>query len=76
MMYGQFINMPNVPFFGGFGPIILLLGVWDVAWKGYGMWKAGRNNEPNWFVAILLLNTIGILPILYIYLFAKDAKKK
>jgi hypothetical protein len=58
------------------GALIGLLAIWDLAWKGYGMWKAARNNEPIWFVAILLLNTLGILPILYIYIFAKDVKKK
>ena len=62
----------------GVGLWWLLLGplaIWDLAWKGWGMWKAARNNEMAWFVAMLLINSIGILPIVYIYLFAKDRKK-
>ncbi len=36
-----------------------------------GMWKAARNSQLGWFIAILIVNSIGILPILYIYFFQK-----
>ncbi len=42
---------------------------WELFWKGYGMWTAGRNNQLAWFVAILLLNTAGIVPIIYLLFF-------
>ena len=54
--------------------IILLLIpiiIWEFIWKGIGMWKSARNNQLGWFVAILILNTLGILPIVYIYFFQK-----
>ncbi|MBI3495564.1 hypothetical protein HY065_02970 [Candidatus Berkelbacteria bacterium] len=57
-----------------FGPVfglVSLLAIWDLAWKGYGLWKAAQNKDQWWFIAILVLNTIGILPILYIYVFSK-----
>lgn len=78
MMYQNFINYPTAMPTSWFsmGPWLLAIFViWEIIWKGYGLWKAARNNETWWFVAILLLNTIGILPILYIYVFAKDRKK-
>lgn len=50
--------------------LLLLLAVWEMTWKGFGLWKAARNNQTGWFVAILIFNTIGILPILYIYFFS------
>ncbi len=45
--------------------------IWGVIWKGIGLWKSAKNNQMGWFIAIFLLNTIGILPILYIKFFQK-----
>ena len=45
--------------------------IWELIWKGIALWKSGRNNQLKWFVAILILNTVGILPILYIKFFQK-----
>lgn len=54
--------------------ILALLVLWEVVWKGIGLWHAARNSQKYWFVAILILNTVGILPILYLYVFG--GKKK
>ena len=59
---------------GGFGlwfPFALLIIAWELAWKGWAMWKAAESKEAGWFIALLVFNTIGILPILYIYVFSK-----
>jgi hypothetical protein len=53
---------------------IMVLALWDMVWKGIGMWKAGRNNHLGWFIAILIFNTVGILPIIYIAFFSKPKK--
>ncbi|MEY3471302.1 MAG: hypothetical protein RLZZ223_652 [Candidatus Parcubacteria bacterium] len=45
--------------------------VWETIWKGIALWKCGRNNQLKWFVFILLLNTVGILPIVYLKFFQK-----
>ena len=45
----------------------IALMVWSVAWKGVALWRAGRNNHLGWFIAIFLVNTIGILEIVYIF---------
>ncbi|KKS69235.1 hypothetical protein A3A14_01640 [Candidatus Daviesbacteria bacterium RIFCSPLOWO2_01_FULL_43_38] len=50
---------------------VLPLVVWDLVWKGVGLWKASRNNQRYWFIALLLFNTLGILPIIYIKFFQK-----
>jgi len=42
--------------------------IWTFAWKGWGLWRAARNDSKTWFVAILILNTIGLLEIIYIFL--------
>jgi len=52
------------------GPILLIVLV-DVILKGMALWKAGRNNQSYWFVALLVFNTAGILPLIYILFFQK-----
>ena len=50
--------------------------LWEMIWKGIALWKAGRNNQLTWFVCLLILNTAGILPIIYIYFIKAKTKKK
>ena len=50
-----------------FAPLL----VWSLAWKGMALWKAGRNNQPWWFVALLIVNTVGLLEIVYLMWFQK-----
>ncbi|MFC2044743.1 DUF5652 family protein [Chloroflexota bacterium] len=45
--------------------------VWELVWKGIALWRAGKNGHKVWFIAILIFNTIGILPIVYIFGFSK-----
>jgi hypothetical protein len=54
--------------------LIVVIVIWEAIWKGIGMWKAGRNNQLAWFIVILLINTIGILPIVYLLWFQKKKK--
>ncbi|MCA9487594.1 MAG: hypothetical protein KC516_01385 [Nanoarchaeota archaeon] len=60
------------------GPLWLfvIIVVWTMVWKLLALWKAARNKDVAWFVVMGILNTIGILPILYIYIFSKWTKKK
>lgn len=47
---------------------MFLLGfvIWEMVWKGFALWRAGRRNEPAWFFIMFILNTLGILPIVYL----------
>jgi hypothetical protein len=45
--------------------------VWSIVWKGIALWKAARNNQLKWFIALFVINTIGILEIVYISFFQK-----
>ncbi len=56
--------------------IVLLLLIWTLPWKGVALWKAARLSEKWWFVILLVVNTIGILEILYIFVFSKYAAKR
>jgi|TARA_Y100000310_G_C20208300_1_gene590100 methionyl-tRNA synthetase len=71
--------MFGVDYFGtnGIGVLALptvfyFLVFWEAIWKGIGLWKCGRNKQLSWFIAIFVLNTAGILPIIYLLFFRKD----
>lgn len=51
--------------------LLALVVIWSVIWKGIALWKSARNSHKIWFVALLLINTAGILEIIYILFFGK-----
>ena len=51
--------------------VFILIILWSVVWKGIALWHSARRGEHWWFVALLLINTIGILEIVYLFGFAK-----
>jgi len=51
--------------------VIILLVIWSAVWKGIALWKSARNKQPIWFIVLLLVNTIGILEIIYLKRFQK-----
>ncbi|MEM5853759.1 MAG: DUF5652 family protein [Candidatus Aenigmatarchaeota archaeon] len=48
---------------------------WSLFWKALALWKAGTRREKFWFIILFLLNTVGILEIIYL-LTRKKLKKK
>lgn len=58
-----------------FIPLIIICVLWDVVWKLIAMWKAARNTDLAWFICIALLNTMGLIPIIYILLFVNKSGK-
>lgn len=55
---------------------LIPLMVWSLVWKGWALWKAAKNDSKPWFIALLIVNTLGILEILYIFVFGKKHLKK
>ena len=58
----------------GLGWLFWVLLIWSAIWKAIALWKAGRNNHLTWFVVLFIVNTAGILEILYIFLFQPKQK--
>ena len=54
--------------------LFVIFVIWETVWKGIALWKAAKETQKYWFIAILILNTLGILPILYIFVFKKGKK--
>lgn len=48
-------------------PWLALAGlVWTMVWKGGALWLAARRRQVVWFVVLLVVPTLGLLPIGYI----------
>jgi hypothetical protein len=44
---------------------------WTLFWKGWALWVASRRGQKVWFVALLVLNTLGLLEIAYLVITLK-----
>lgn len=56
--------------------LLIIIIIWSAVWKGIALWKAARKNSLVWFIVLLVVNTLGILEILYIYVFSEMKNKK
>jgi hypothetical protein len=68
------MDLASNPLFQLPGPVLLLIIAWNMVWKGMAMWRAARLKDKTWFVVLLLVNTMGILDILYLQFFSKRPK--
>ena len=56
-------------------PLFMALAiVWSLIWKGLALWRSAELRQKYWFIAILLINTLGVLEIIYLFLVVKDYK--
>ncbi len=75
----NFSYAPGLFFGGGLlaglgGVLFAIVLIWSIVWKGLALWRAAREGSKPWFVALLVINTLGILEILYLYVFSKKGE--
>lgn len=46
--------------------------IWTIPWKGLALWKSAKKGDRIWFVILLLVNTLAILEIVYLFIFSKE----
>ena len=59
--------MNTLPLISHSSILLLILFLWTLPWKIYSLWLASKSNHKGWFVVLIILNTIGILEIIYIF---------
>jgi Na+/serine symporter len=52
--------------------IIIPILIFDLIMKGIALWKAGNQKQLGWFIVLFILNTAGILPLIYLIFFQKN----
>lgn len=50
--------------------LITVITVWSTLLKGIALWRAANLKQRNWFIVMLIVNTIGILELVYLFRFA------
>jgi hypothetical protein len=55
--------------------LLAVIFIWSAVWKLLALWKSARKNHLVWFIVLAIVNTVGILEILYIYVFSEMTMK-
>ncbi len=67
----MFLNQIS-PWFIAIIPFILI----DLVLKALSMWRAARMNMTAWFVALFIVNSLGILPVIFLLITNTEHKKR
>ena len=71
MGYGNYSGGYGMGFLPTFGIGLILVMAWSLVWKGLALWHSSKRNQPWWFLILLVVNTMGILEIIYLFGVAK-----
>lgn len=53
-------------------PLVLtIVIIWSLIWKAIALWHAARNSQLAWYIVLVIVNTVGILEIIYLLFFRK-----
>ncbi|MDD5751693.1 MAG: DUF5652 family protein [Candidatus Peribacteraceae bacterium] len=72
MLNNLSILKQNLPFLtssygvSGIMGVLLVLAIVDVILKGWAMWRAARMGMKWWFIPLLIVNSVGILPVIFL----------
>jgi len=63
-----------IEWFNAHPTLVFAFVIWSLIWKGLALWKSAELRQKYWFIVLLVLNTAGILEIIYIFLIARKYK--
>lgn len=69
MFHGIGMFSPFFAFGGALTLLVLAAILWSLVLKGFALWYSARAEQKGWFVALLVVNTFGILEIIYLIWF-------
>jgi hypothetical protein len=50
---------------------VFLAVLWSFVWKGLALWRSALLRQKWWFIAFLVVNTLGILEIVYLFVVSR-----
>ena len=48
--------------------VLVVVGIVVLILKGLALWHSARRKQTPWFIILLITNTLGILPVIYLLL--------
>lgn len=54
---------------------LLIVVLWELIWKGLALWHSAKEGRKGWFIALLIVNSLGILPIIYLIWFRQKKEE-
>lgn len=60
--------MSDYNFFSIFWFMLIPFLIFDVVLKGIALYKSAGKKQKLWFIALLIVNSAGILPLIYLIL--------
>ena len=67
MLPPWFASHPTAAHLFPFALVVVI--VWSLIWKGFALWYAATGRQKAWFIVFLIVNTLGILEIIYLIWF-------
>jgi len=52
-------------------PALAAVVIIELVLKGFALWFSARAKQKFWFVALIIFNTMGILPAIYLLFFRR-----
>lgn len=52
----------------GFFKFLIPLMLLDLVLRGIALWRSAKKDQGVWFIALLIVNSMGILPLIYLLL--------
>ncbi|KKQ43124.1 MAG: hypothetical protein US60_C0007G0013 [Microgenomates group bacterium GW2011_GWC1_37_8] len=68
-MFGQ--DLFSFPEKGVTLPVFIVFLAWSFVWKGLALWNSAKSGQKYWFIALLIVNTVGLLEIFYLLKYHK-----
>lgn len=55
--------------------LITFIFAWSLLWKAMALWRSAKSDDKLWFIALMVVNTFGLLEIAYIFYLSKNKLK-
>ncbi len=55
--------------------ILTLIFAWSLFWKALSLWRSAKSDDKLWFIVLMVVNTVGLLEIAYIFYLSKNKLK-
>jgi len=59
-----------------FMSVFVLLALLELVLKGWALWRAARMSKQGWFIALLIINSAGILPAIFLLVTNSEYERK